>query len=340
MTAPPRPGTPYLVSSVATGGGFSVGFHFQTTADPAVQQVFKFVVSPSNNPAQGFQYEGATVPQISGDTWSVIPTFVPANTTFYMFAVSTANGQTVYSIPFLYNSAATGPPSGPSAPPNSIAVTNTTITVGFSTAGITFTNTPLAVLCNASASPAMTNLITCAVSLTSPNNYQAVASGLNPGTLYYFQTIVSNGVLPNQGSTVSAGIATAAANVTDLPYAVNIEATEITMRFTFPLGGLDPVRRDAVLFWGNVQPLQIEVPAAYLGVISGEPTWEATVYGLTPATTYYFAAQYANFTPSSPNVAESTAAGNAFDLGYMPPKPWATPNPVIVRGVSQPWRQT
>jgi hypothetical protein len=338
MTAPPAPGRPYLVSSVPAAGGFSVGFNFQTTEDLAIQQVFRFIASPSIDPLQGFVYERELVPQISGDTWGVLPFFSPANTTFYMFASSTANGQTVYSPYFAYNPNATGAPSSPTAPPSLVSVTNTTITVGFSAAGITG-NTPLQILCNASASPAMTNLITCAVSLVSPNNYRAVASGLTPQTLYYFQTIVSNGVLPNQGSTVSAGIATAAANITDPPFAVNIEATLVTMRFTVGITIFNPAVVTADLFWGNVTPVN-RTPAVYLGIIAGQPTWEASVSGLTPGTTYYFAARYTPSAISTPNVVEGTANGNDFDLGYMPPRPWAAPNPVIVRGVSEPWRQT
>jgi hypothetical protein len=120
----------------------------------------------------------------------------------------------------------------------------------------------------------------------------------------------------------------------------------LTLRFTFPVGSFTPAASTSgTIFWGTTALLGNAVQAAYLGIISqqpgqpGQPTWEASLFGLTPGRTYYLQSQYEPF-PASAVVIQATDRGNSFDLGYMPTKPWATPNPVIVRGVSLPWRQT
>jgi hypothetical protein len=114
------------------------------------------------------------------------------------------------------------------------------------------------------------------------------------------------------------------------------------MRFTLPATYFTTAQT-ALLKWGSLQNAVTNVAqTVYLGVINRSPTWEATVYNLTPKKTYYFQGFYEPIGSafSSDVVAVSTFLGNSFDLGYMPPRPWAFPNPVIVSGVSQPWRQT
>lgn len=329
------PGVPVLVS--VTGAEITV--NFDVTPVPSLTPTYTVIYNTVNDPnAPGGGTN--TCFNIDGNTWGSGP-FGAFNTgtNWYIFARASAEGQTATSAAFVYNSSASGPPSAPTSTPALVSVTNSTATVSFNTTGITGAP-PLVPVCNASVSPSGPFDITCELQLVSANNYQATATLLDANTSYYFQTVLSNGVLPNQTSAVSAAVVTANNPVASPPFATVVEATQITMRFEFPLGLFTPaLSTSGVLFWGtNVLPLN-SVPAVYLGVIQGSPTWEATVYGLTPGRTYYFKGQYYNFAASIV-VPQATEVGNAFDLGYMPPRGWATPNPVIVRGVSQPWRQT
>jgi len=327
------PSVPVLVGV----DGVQILVNFDVTPVPSLTPTYTILYNSVNDPTGGATN---TCFNIDGNTWGSGP-FGNFNTgtNWYIFARASAEGQTATSAAFVYNSSASGPPSGPTTTPVVVSVTNSSATVSFSTAGITG-NLPLVPTCSASVSPSGPFDISCELQLVSANNYQATATRLDANTSYYFQTILSNGVLPNRPSAVSAAVVTSNNPVTNPPFATVVEATQITMRFEFPLGLFTPaLSTSGTLFWGSASPPVNSVQAVYLGVIQGSPTWEATVYGLTPGRTYYFKGRYYNFADST-IVAQATALGNAFDLGYMPSRGWATPNPVIVRGVSQPWRQT
>lgn len=327
------PGVPFLVGT----SGAQITVNFDVTPVPSVTPTYTILYNTVNNPDIPGGGTNTTF-NIDGNTWGSGP-FGAFNTgtNWYIFARASAQGQTATSTAFVYNSSAVGPPSGPTSTPVVVSVTNSTATVSFNTTGITGAS-PLVPTCSASTSPTGPFDIACALQRVSAYNYQATATLLDANTAYYFQTILSNGVLPNQTSAVSAAVTTANNPVASPPFATVVQATQITMRFEFPLGLLTQ-SRSGVLFWGT-DPLPLNrVPAVYLGVIQGSPTWEATVYGLTPGRTYYFKGQYSTFAPSIA-VEQATVNGNSFDLGYMPPRGWATPNPVIVNGISQPWRQT
>ena len=329
------PSVPYLVA--VTAGALTI--NFQTFPVPSLPATFAVVYNTVNNPtAPGSGANSAF--NVSGEIWGSGP-FGNFNTgtNWYIFASASAEGKTVYSGGFRYNSSDTGPPSGPTSTPVSLSTTNSTITVVFDTLGITG-DLPLEPVCNASLSATGPFDIACNLVLVSPDNYQATADQLTGNTLYYFQTILTNGILPNQLSAVSAAIVTSDVAETNPPFPVIIQATQLTLRFTFPATAFVPAASTSgVIFWGTSQVLGNTLPAVYLGIISGQPTWEASLFGLTPGRTYFFKSKYANF-PQSTLVSQVTDLGNSFDLGYMPTKPWATPNPVVVRGVSLPWRQT
>lgn len=327
------PGVPFLVGI----DGAQIVVNFDVTPVPSVTPTYTVLYNTVNDPnAPGGGTN--TCFNVDGNTWASGPfgTF-NTGTNWYIFARASAEGQSATSAAFVYNSSAVGPPSRPTSTPVVVSVTNSTATVSFNTIGITGTP-PFVPVCSASVSPSGPFDIACELQVVSANNYQATATLLDANTSYYFQTFLTNGVLPNQTSAVSAAVVTANNPVASPPFATVVEATQITMRFEYPLGLLTQ-SRSGTLFWGSASPPVNSVQAVYLGVIQGSPTWEATVYGLTPGRTYYFKGQYSTFAPSIV-VQQATNLGNTFDLGYMPPRGWATPNPVIVRGVSQPWRQT
>jgi hypothetical protein len=329
------PSVPFLI---AVSGG-AVTINFQTFPVPSLSPTFNVVYNSVNNPTAPGGGQN-TAFNAEGDIWASGP-FGNFNTgtDWFIFASASAEGQTVYSGAFRYNSNDTGPPSGPTSTPALLSRTNSEITVNFNTLGITG-DLPFEPVCNASLSATGPFTIACPTVIVSPNNFQATADQLDANTAYYFQTLLTNGILPNQLSAVSAPISTTDVAVSDPPIPVVVLATQITLRFTFPVSSFAPtVSTSGAIFWGATQTLVNTAQALYLGIINGDPTWEATLFGLTPGRTYYFRSKYYTF-PQSAVVSQVTDLGNSFDLGYMPTKPWATPNPVVVRGVSLPWRQT
>lgn len=347
------PGTPFLVAKNPDntytwnfnteqifGPGFGPVYSFvfsptNNTADPTAQVFPAFVVTPGTQPWQGsvYGYGPATIPVTS-----------PSGTVYIWGQVVNA-GTTYYSqFPLRYTVGATGtPPSGPTSGPAGVPpATNTQLSVAFNTTGVTGT-LPLTVTCLASTSPTGPFNIACSVQTVSPNNYQATTiDELTPNTTYYFQTTVSNGFLPNQ-STVSGPWPTTNVAQVNAPVPTLVQATQITMRFSVPATAFNSAVKTANLRWEAVDTpavaLANAVATTYLGVINSQPTWEGTVYGLTPGRNYYFQGQYLPVGLST-TTGQATEPGNSFDFGYMPPRPWATPNPTIVNGVSQPWRQT
>ena len=283
---------------------------------------------------------------VGGNTWQVGPFVVPQGVDVYIFSKVETEGVgrvPIFSQAFVYNGTPTPgnlPPSGPTSTPTLVVASNTSLTVRFNITGVTGT-TPLLPTCSYGLSSAGPFDLATQLSTTDGVTFTATAVGLVSNTPYFFQTTLSNGILPNQDSAVAGAFQTTTISITNPPFAVNVEAREITMRFNVP-SGTPLSTTTASLLWGslpNVNPQPNSVVARYLGTIASQPTWEATVYGLTPGRSYFFQGLYAPLGISSV-VEQQTDLGNLFDFGYMPPKPWATPNPVIVSGVSQPWRQT
>lgn len=329
------PGVPILIG--VTGGAITI--NFQTFPVPSLEATYTVIYSQVNNPDAPDSATNTTF-NVEGDIWGSGP-FGSFNTgtDWYVFARATSEGQTATSPGFRYNSSDVGPPSGPTSTPTLLASTNTTIAVGFNTLGVTG-NIPFEPVCNASPSPTGPFTIACDLTLLAPDTYSATADQLTPNTAYYFQTLNTNGILPNRLSAVSPPFSTTNTNATNPPLATSVEATQMTLRFTFPVSSFVPNDSTAgTIFWGTTSVPNNAAKATYLGIILGQPTWEATLFGLTPGRGYYLQSQYYTF-PRSGLVNQNTDLGNEFDLGYMPPRGWASPNPVIVGGVSQPWRQT
>jgi hypothetical protein len=340
-----RPGTPFLVAQNPAENTYTWNF---ITEDIEGNPQYSFVFSPTNNTASPPAVNLPAIPTGAPGTYAVGPASIPvAGSPVYIWGRFTNSlGAEVFSdVPLVYTVGGTGtPPSGPTTSPFGVQPrSNTQLSVGFNTNGITGT-LPFTVNCLASTSPTGPFDISCVVDLISPNNYLATTvDDLIPGTTYYFQTIISNGFLPNQLSVPSGPWPTTNDPQVSAPVPTLVQATQVTMRFSVPTSGFNPAVRTANLRWEAVDSSAVAlanaVATTYLGVINTQHTWEGTVFGLTPGRQYFFQGQYVPVGLSS-TTGLVTAQGNDFDLGYMPPRPWATPNPVIVSGVSQPWRQT
>jgi hypothetical protein len=336
------PGSPYVVG--VTGNQITVNFEALPVPGNTSYAVLYNTVNDPNAPGGGsntvFVVES---PSIFGSG----PFQVAQGVNVYVWSRTVTDGVTRTSaIPLVYNSGTPGtPPSGPTSTPALVQASNTQITVSFNATGVTGT-APFAVVCGASMSPTGPFDIATFVSGTFPNYRAVTIEELDFATTYYFQTIISNGILPNQTSAVSAGFATTDVERVANPVATYVTATQVTMRFTLSVTYFTATQNVAELRWGtqNVTSglLPNSVAVTYIGLIRGDPVWEGTVYGLTPGRNYYFQGYYVPIGPTfaSGTVSVTTYEGNTFDLGYMPPRGWAVPNPVIVAGVSQPWRQT
>lgn len=340
-----KPGTPFLVAQNPAQNTYTWNF---IAEDIGGNPQYSFVFSPTNSTDSPPAINLLANPTGAPGTYSVGPASIPvAGSPVYIWGrfTNSLGAEAFSEVPLVYTVGGSGtPPSGPSSTPAGLEPrSNTQLAVTFNTNGVTGT-APLAVNCLASASPTGPFDIACSVELISPNNYLATTvDDLIPGTTYYFQTTVSNNFLPNQVSPVSGPWPTTNVAEVSAPVPTLVQATDITMRFSVPASGFNPLFRTAFLRWEAVDTpavaLANAVATTYLGVINTQHTWEGTVYGLTPGRQYYFQGQYVPVGLSS-ITGVATAQGNDFDLGYMPPRSWATPNPVIVGGVSQPWRQT
>lgn len=338
---PGTPGTPYLVA--VTGNQITV--NFQAVTQPG-NTSYAVIYSTTNDPGTGASNTCFLVE--APDIWGSGPFAVAQGVNVYIWSKATNDGKSLISSPpLIYNSGAAGTaPSGPTSIPGYVSASNTQLTVSFNTTGVTGT-LPFTVTCGASTSPSGPFDIATSVRSVGTNLYQATTvDELDFDTLYYFQTILSNGTLPNQTSGVSAGISTLNTSKVANPVSTLVQATQITMRFTLSVTYFNPAQNVAQLRWGtqDLSPALLSNSAAvtYVGLVRGDPMWEATVYGLTPGKTYYFQGYYVPIGSAfaSDAVAVTTDQGNSFDLGYMPPRGWAAPNPVYTQGVSQPWRQT
>jgi len=340
-----KPGTPFLVAQNPAENTYTWNFITEDIFPPLPQ--FSFVFSPNSRTDSPPAINLNANPTGAPGTYAVGPASIPvAGSPVYIWGRSVnSSGTEVFSqVPLVYTVGGTGtPPSGPTSSPTGVNPrANTQLSVTFNTNGITGT-LPFAVNCLASTSPTGPFDIACAVELISPNNYLATTvDDLIPGTTYYFQTTVSNNFLPNQ-SIVSGPWATTNVAQVSAPVPTLVQATQVTMRFSVPTSGFNPADRVGLLRWEAVDSTTVAlanaVATTYLGVINTQHTWEGTVFGLTPGRQYFFQGQYEPVGLSS-TTGLVTAQGNDFDLGYTPPRPWATPSPVIVSGVSQPWRQT
>lgn len=138
------------------------------------------------------------------------PTGLTPNTTYYFksVAMNTA-GRIVSAVSEGYTTSSgsgTPPSSAPTIPIVVGAPTDTTITMTFDAAGITGTPTPtFSGLIGTSTSPGAPIVAT----LVSGTTYEILASGLAPNTDYYFRSVASNGVAPDQVSAASVAIQTA-----------------------------------------------------------------------------------------------------------------------------------
>jgi hypothetical protein len=337
---------PFLVTSTPT----TITVNFDTRGQTGFPPV-TYTVQYSTF-ADFAQFTQNTTFPVSGTVFGSGPFPINPAVLNYVRVLSSNATTQAFSPVFTYNPAASSPPSGPTLAPTLVGIsTQNMITVGYSTAGITGTQ-PLTTQCFASLAPGGPFTIGTLETLVSPNTFEASAFGLLPDTDYYFQTIVSNGVLPNQTSAVSAPFRTAAIS----PNAPSI-APSIPILNVGPSSNSIQVYIESDLVDGT-QPVTIYAiydtnpngPFVDVATIIPSPDdlvdrWVATATGLEPNTTYYFKSVANNvfgfiISQVSEGFRTTSNSTNPFDFGYSPPRPWAPENTNYVDGVSLPWRQT
>jgi hypothetical protein len=339
-----RPGTPYLVGSVDD----RITVNFQSAVPPGSTS-YEIIYSTQNDPNLAPPAATNTVFSAEApDIWGSGPWAVPQNVDVYIWSSATTDGiRRLSDPPMIYNSGAGRvPPSGPTTTPALLLASNSQLAVYFTAFGVTGTP-PFNAVCGASTSPAGPFTIPTNVQGTFPNYNATTIPELDFNTTYFFQTILSNGAEPSRTSAVSPGFSTLNLKRVGIPVSTLVYATQVTMRFNLPVAYFNSNNTTAELRWGSetVLPpalLPNSISATYLGLIQGDPVWEASLFGMTPNKTYNFQGYYV---PIGPEFASGMAAvltdeGNSFDLGYMPPRSWAAPNPTYSQGISLPWRQT
>ena len=335
---------PYLVSQ---SGAQNITVNFDTEGQTGIQPVtytLQYSVLPDFS-----VFNTNTTFQVSGTIYGSGPFAINQSVLNYIRVISQNASGSALSPVFIYDPAEVGPPSGPTSTPVVTGTPSTTeIIVSYDTVGITG-NPPFLTQCFASTSNSGPFNIGCREQLISPNQYTATASGLLPNTNYYFQTIISNGVLPNQTSAVSAAISTAGGNpnAPTIPPSIPIlytSPTQNTIQVSInssSVNGLAPVAISCVY---DSNPTGTYNNLATI-VASGLPnTWIATANGLNRSTNYYFKSEAINVyggIRSLKSAAFITATGstNPFDNGYSPPRPWAPGNANYVAGVLSPFRR-
>ena len=208
-TSGTAPSSPPSVPQVATAPlSTSITMYFNiagVTGTPTPQYIFLY--GTTANPTTPFLATRAS-PSLA----LYVGTFTGLNpsTTYYFKSVATnENGSKVSAVSAgvtTSNGSGVAPSGPPSVPVVSGTPTSSSITITFDVAGITGTPTPTySALIGTGPNPAGPLTAT----LVSGTTYQAVATGLQPSTPYFFKSVASNGVSPNAVSTISLPIRTA-----------------------------------------------------------------------------------------------------------------------------------
>jgi len=337
------PEEPFLVFRDGTGIQVQFDTEGQTGVPPITYSIETSVVpdfSVSTTVAAG---------QVSGTIFGTAIFSINPSVLNYIRAIATNASGAARSSVFIFDPAETGPPSGPTSTPVVLGTpAQTAITVSYNTVGITG-NPPFATQCFASTSNSGPFNIGCAEQLIGPNQYTATASGLLPNTNYYFQTIITNGVLPNQVSAVSAAILTAggSAGAPTIPPSIPVLNSGPTQNIiqvfinAASANGTPPVSINVVY---DSNPSGAFSNLATLAPATAPNSYIATASGLNPGVTYYFKSEAVNMfggirSQKSAGFTTLPAGTNPFNNGYSPPRPWAPGNANYVAGVLSPFRQ-
>ena len=289
--APSKPPTAPVVSGITPPTTTAITLTCDVTGitgNPAPTYIAQYGLSPT-----AITELGGTM-NVVGNTASITVGSLTTNTIYY-FNVTATNGVnpdqvSPVSAPISTAGTGTSAPSGPpTIPVQALPVpTTTAIAVSFDAAGITGTPTPqYKFLVGTTTSPTQE----VQVQLLSGTTWKGQATGLTPGTPYYFKSVAYNGVSPDAVSAVSAPISTLAGGGTPPNQAPTVPAafgaptdTSITLQFDTTGVTGNPSPSFGVLYGSNPSP-GTEVPATIVG--SG-PIYQATVSALTPSTAYYF----------------------------------------------------
>jgi hypothetical protein len=337
------PQEPYLVFR----DGVGIQVHFDTAGQTGVPPI-NYLIEISVVPDFSVSTNIATN-LISGTIFGT-PTFGinPSVLNYIRAQASNASGNARSPV-FTFDPAETGAPSGPTSTPVVFGVpTQTAITVSYNTVGVTG-NPPFATQCFASTSNTGPFNIGCIEQLISPNQYAATASGLLPNTNYYFQTIITNGVLPNQNSAVSAAILTAGGTTgaPTIPPSIPVLNSGPTQNVinvfinAAAVNGVEPVSINVVY---DSNPSGAFSNLATIAPATAPDSYVATASGLSPGVTYYFKSEAVNpfgtiRSQRSAGFTTIAPGNNPFDNGYFPPRPWAPGVANYVAGVVSPFRQ-
>jgi hypothetical protein len=155
-----------------------------------------------------------TAPAVNafGSLYTATVTGLTSGFIYYFKSVATnASGSVSSDLSFGFQTGSgsgTAPNQAPSVPTVSGTPTASSITVTFDITGVTGSPTPTySLLYGTTTTPSVPLVAT----LTTGTTYTGTATGLAPGSTYYFKSVASNGVNPNQISAVSAAITTGAA---------------------------------------------------------------------------------------------------------------------------------
>ena len=339
------PGVPTLAGvQPPVDGENPVSFTFDTagqTGEPAPS--YNLVVGIVDTPADGVLYP---VTLVSGTTYGAT-VLLAENITYYIWSYATNTATSAFSSNYItYNSADQGPPSA--APTQPIVVgtpTTESITVAFSSAGITGAQ-PISYTCFGALDPlgpfdiptSTTNIGTL---------YTSVAERLQPNTNYVFQAYATNSAGVTTSSP-SAFIQTANDGPSKAPTVpvVDVDPTTSQIVMAFNVDGITAQPGFPLVFTCGFST-DPAGPFNGVALVSGQatdPTRLATASNLNSDTLYYFVARATSngitlTSGVSDSVLTATPSTNPFDFAYYPPRPWAAPNPVYKNGISQPWQR-
>ena len=340
------PGVPKLTGvQPPVDGENPVSFSFDTagqTGEPAPS--YNLVVGIVSSPTDGVLYP---VTLISGTTYGAT-VLLAENITYYIWSYATNTATSAFSDNYItYNSADQGPPSAPPTQPIVVGTPTTeSITVAFSSAGITGAQ-PISYTCFGALDPlgpfdiptSTTNIGTL---------YTSVAERLTPNTNYVFQAYATNSAGVTTSSP-SAFIPTANDGPSKAPTVpvVHVDPTTSQIVMEFSVEGITAQPGFPLVFTCGFSTSPTG-PFNGVAVVSGQttdPTRLATASNLNSDTLYYFVARATSngitlTSGVSDSVLTATPSTNPFDFAYYPPRPWAAPNPVYKNGISQPFRQT
>jgi len=323
-------------------GEYPVAFNFDTAGQTGIPlPSYNLVVGIVNTPTDGVLYP---VTLVSGTTYSATPVLAEG-VTYYIWSFATNFNSSAFSSTYTtWNSASQGPPSAPPTAPIVVGTPTTeSITVAFSSAGITGAQ-PISYTCFAALDvlgpfdipTSTTNIGTL---------YTSVANRLTPNTYYTFQAYANNAAGATTSSP-SAYIATANDGPSHIPSqpVVHVEPTSSQIVMAFSVAGITAPPGFPLTFSCNYSTSPTG-PFTSGAPLSGDsPILLATASPLPANTTFYFVSRAtANGitlqSEVSDGVSTQTPSTNPFDFAYYPPRPWAPPNPVYKNGISQPWQR-